>query len=81
MGLLKELGAKTPLISVGAISADFMNLASDLAAIEKAGVEILHFDVMDGCFCPTLTAGPPFIKGVKTKLLKDDLEYAFIVKS
>lgn len=69
--LLKELGAKTPLISVGVISAELMNLASDLAAIQKAGVEILHFDVMDGCFCPVLTVGPPFIKGVKTTLLKD----------
>lgn len=69
--LLKELGAKTPLISVGVISADLMNLASDLTAIQNAGVEILHFDVMDGCFCPVLTVGPPFIKGVKTTLLKD----------
>lgn len=69
--LLKELGAKTPLISVGVISADLMNLASDLTAIQNAGVEILHFDVMDGCFCPVLTVGPPFIEGVKTTLLKD----------
>lgn len=69
--LLTTLSSKTPLISVGIISADLMNLASDLAALEKAGVEMLHFDVMDGVFCPTMTVGSGFIKGVKSPLLKD----------
>jgi ribulose-phosphate 3-epimerase len=60
-----------PAISVGVISADLMALGNDIVLLEKAGVKILHFDVMDGCFCPMLTAGTPLIKAVKTSLLKD----------
>jgi len=69
--LLNELSAGTPLISVGVISADLMNLTSDLAALRQAGVELLHFDVMDGVFCPMMTVGPGFVKGIKSPLLRD----------
>ena len=48
-----------------------MHLAGELTAIEQAGVKVLHFDVMDGVFAPMLTLGPPFIKSVKTRMLKD----------
>jgi ribulose-phosphate 3-epimerase len=58
-------------LSVGVLSADLMALAGDIALLEKNGVELLHFDVMDGHFAPQLTAGPPFVKAVKTKMLKD----------
>lgn len=61
----------TPAISVGVLTADMMALGSEVALIEKAGVKLLHFDVMDGCFCPMLTFGPPLIKGIKTSLFKD----------
>ena len=69
--LLNDLRGKAPLISVGVLSADLMSLGSELELLEKAGVELLHFDVMDGCFCPMMTAGSGFVKGVKTPLLKD----------
>ncbi|MBN2137643.1 MAG: ribulose-phosphate 3-epimerase [Sedimentisphaerales bacterium] len=69
--LFDDLRGKTPLISVGLVSANLMNLDADLTALENAGVQLLHFDVMDGVFCPTMTLGPPFIKAVKTSLLKD----------
>ena len=61
----------TPTISVGMLTADLMNLGADLALLEQAGVGLVHFDVMDGMFCPMATMGPPIIKGVKTPLLKD----------
>jgi ribulose-phosphate 3-epimerase len=32
---------------------------------------LVHIDVMDGCYCPMMTVGPPFIKAIKTTLLKD----------
>jgi ribulose-phosphate 3-epimerase len=48
-----------------------MSLGSELKLIEKAGVRLLHVDVMDGCFCPMMTVGPGFIKALKTPLLKD----------
>jgi len=69
--LFDELKDASPLITVGVLTADMMNLGSELAEIERAGVKLLHIDVMDGCFCPMMTVGPPFIKGLKTPLLKD----------
>jgi ribulose-phosphate 3-epimerase len=48
-----------------------MSLGSELELMEKAGVKLLHVDVMDGCFCPMMTVGPGFIKAVNTPLLKD----------
>jgi ribulose-phosphate 3-epimerase len=60
-----------PAISVGLLTADMMMLGSEARLLEKAGVRLLHFDVMDGVFCPMMTVGPLFIKGIKTSLLKD----------
>jgi ribulose-phosphate 3-epimerase len=60
-----------PSLSVGVISADLMALGNDVARLEQAGVHLAHFDVMDGCYVPMLTVGPPFIKAVKTTMIKD----------
>ncbi|MBL8270753.1 ribulose-phosphate 3-epimerase [Steroidobacter sp.] len=69
--LVDRLRASAPQISVGVLTADWLNLGSQLQAIESAGVELLHFDVMDGVFCPMLTLGAPVVAGLKTQLLKD----------
>lgn len=69
--LRQQLRTICPAISVGILTADWMTLESELRQIEQAGVHLLHFDVMDGVFCPMLTLGPPLIKAVKTSLLKD----------
>jgi ribulose-phosphate 3-epimerase len=69
--IFDSLKTMTPTISVGVTTADLMNLGSQLALLEQSGVSMLHFDVMDGCFCPSMTMGPPFIKAVKTPLIKD----------
>lgn len=71
MKILDELRSITPTISVGVLTADMMNLASELELIEDAGVKLLHFDVMDGHFWPNITIGPSFAKGIKTSMLKD----------
>ena len=60
-----------PTISVGILTADLMNLSEELALLDQTEVKIIHFDVMDGCFVPKMTVGPPFVKAVKTDLLKD----------
>lgn len=60
-----------PALSVGIISADLMSLGSGLSFLEQAGTRLVHIDVMDGCFCPMMTVGPPVIKAMKTRLLKD----------
>lgn len=68
---LDELRAACPTISVGILTADLMALGAELAVLEKAGVKLVHIDVMDACFTPTMTVGPPFIKAMRTSLLKD----------
>ena len=65
---LREIG---PALSVGLISANLMALGADVARLEGAGARLAHFDVMDGAYVPMLTVGPPFIKAVKTAMLKD----------
>lgn len=69
--LVQRLRVLAPTISVGVLTADWMSLGTEIGRLEKAGVALLHFDVMDGCFCPMLTAGIPLVKGLKTSLLKD----------
>ena len=48
-----------------------MHLGAELALLEQAGVGVVHVDVMDGCFCPAMTVGPAYVKGLRTPLLKD----------
>jgi ribulose-phosphate 3-epimerase len=62
--LFDQLRQKAPLVSVGVLSADLMSLGADLELLERAGVGLLHFDIMDGCFCPMITVGPGFVKAV-----------------
>jgi ribulose-phosphate 3-epimerase len=69
--LVERLRASAPQISVGMLTADWMSLGSQLQILESAGVGLVHFDVMDGCFCPALTMGAPVIAGLRTPLLKD----------
>jgi len=65
------LRAACPTLSVGILTADLLSLGSELALLARAGIKLVHIDVMDGCFCPLMTVGPPFIKALKTPLLKD----------
>ena len=69
--LVRDLKLASPQLSVGMLTADLMSLGTELELIENAGVKLVHFDVMDGCFCPMMTVGPPVIKAVKTSMLKD----------
>ena len=68
---LEKLKAACPTISVGILTADLLNLGAEVSILEEAGVKLVHFDVMDGCFVPMMTIGPAFIKAVKRPLLKD----------
>jgi ribulose-phosphate 3-epimerase len=55
------------------LSADFARLADEIGKVERAGVRMLHVDVMDGHFVPNLTMGPPVVKSINkiTKLTLD----------
>jgi ribulose-phosphate 3-epimerase len=78
--ILKKGRASVKKIAPSILSADFSRLADEVRAVEKAGADVIHVDVMDGHFVPNITIGPLVVQGLK-KLTSVPLDVHLMIEN
>ncbi|MFM8316704.1 MAG: ribulose-phosphate 3-epimerase, partial [Deltaproteobacteria bacterium] len=63
--------SKSFQIAPSMLASDLSSLGEEIKQLEKSGIEVLHFDIMDGQFVPNITFGFPVLESLrkKTKLI------------
>lgn len=67
-------------ISPSILSADFTKLGEEIKAVEAAGADLIHIDVMDGHFVPNITIGPFVVEAVK-RVAKTPLDVHLMIEN